>query len=400
MAFQEFTGREYLKIDIANNMGLDKDKWDDRIAWFDANEAQLEQLTKQAAEPALYSAGVRAWRNVQKGLPNHYPISLDATSSGIQILSCLTGDRKAAELCNVVDTNERADAYTILYHVIAEKIGGAAKIDRKDTKRAIMTSFYGSTAVPKEVFGEGAQYDAFMSTMAEYAPAAWELNEAMLSLWDPKALSNDWVMPDNFHVHVKIMGQVTEYVQFLNKPHEVTYAVNMPIENGRSLGANMTHSIDGMIVREMGLRCNHDPRTVNYVLDVLANRPCADLIQGNDKLVKELWGHYKDCGFLSARILDYINKDNVHLVDKAVIYDLIATFPKKPFEVISVHDCFRCLPNYGNDLRRQYNILLASIAKSDLLSFLLSQITGRIVKIGKLDDKMYLDVLEANYALS
>lgn len=135
--FQTFTPKQYLKIDVANNFGLDKDKWDDRIAWFDANEAQLEQLTKQAAEPALYSAGVRAWRNVQKGLPNHYPISLDATSSGIQILSCLTGDRKAAELCNVVDTGERADAYTILYHVIAKKIGGAAKIDRKDTKRAI-----------------------------------------------------------------------------------------------------------------------------------------------------------------------------------------------------------------------------------------------------------------------
>lgn len=63
-------------------------------------------------------------------------------------------------------------------------------------------------------------------------------------------------------------------------------------------------------------------------------------------------------------------------------------------------DCFRCLPNYGNDLRKQYNILLSNIAKSNLLTFLLSQITGRYIKVGKLDDKLWEDVLDTNYALS
>ncbi len=137
MAFQEFTGREYLKIDIVNNMGLDKDDWDDRIAWFEKNEDNLEALTSMAEEPALYAAGVRAWRNVQKGNVNHYPISLDATSSGIQLLSCLTGDRKGAELCNVVDIGSRADAYVIQYKRMLDKIGGDSRIDRKDTKQAI-----------------------------------------------------------------------------------------------------------------------------------------------------------------------------------------------------------------------------------------------------------------------
>lgn len=401
--FETFTPKQYLKIDVANNFGHDKELWSDRIAWFDANESRLEEMAKLAAEPALYSAGVRAWRNVQKGNVNHYPISLDATSSGIQILAALTGDRRAAELCNVVDTGKRADAYTILYHIIAEKIGGESKIDRKDTKRSIMTAFYGSTAVPKEVFGEGAQFTAFMETMAENAPAAWELNEAMLGLWDPEAMSHDWVMPDNFHVHIKIMGQVSEYVQFLNKPYEVNYSVNMPIEKGRSLGANMTHSIDGMIVREMVLRCGFDPLHINYLMDTMEGKygACGTRTTEEDDIkVQTLWDHYKDSGFLSARILQYLTQENIGLVDRVVIFDLIASLPKKPFDVISVHDCFRCLPNYGNDLRRQYNILLASIAKSELLSFLLSQITGRIVKIGKLDDKLHLDILDANYSLS
>ena len=399
--FETFTAREYLKIDIANNYGHDKMLWKDRIAWFDQNCDKLEDLAKQASETALYSAGVRAYRNIEKGGINHYPISLDATSSGIQILSCLTGDRKGASLCNVVDAGKRQDGYTVMYNHMLEKVGGTAKIERDDVKKAVMTAFYGSEAVPKEVFGEGALLETFEETMEENAPGAWDLNKAMLDLWDPEALMYRWVMPDNFHVNIKVMGMESQNVHFLDKPYEVTYSVNKALERGRSLGANMTHSIDGMIVREMGLRCNYNLDAVAYLFAQLAtpaNGTRTD--REKDQLVQTLWGHYEDCGFLSARILDYLDAENMGLVNKVVIFDLIASMPKKPFEVISVHDCFRCLPIYGNDLRKQYNILLSTIAKGDLLSFLLSQITGRLVKVGKLDADMWKDVLETNYALS
>ena len=58
------------------------------------------------------------------------------------------------------------------------------------------------------------------------------------------------------------------------------------------------------------------------------------------------------------------------------------------------------LPNYGNDLRRQYNRLLAEVAQSDLLSFLVSQIVKRRITVSKLDPDMFGDILEANYSLS
>ena len=58
------------------------------------------------------------------------------------------------------------------------------------------------------------------------------------------------------------------------------------------------------------------------------------------------------------------------------------------------------LPNYGNDLRRQYNRLLAEVAQSDLLSFLVSQIVKRRITVTKLDPDMFGDILEANYSLS
>lgn len=400
---QEFTGKDYLKIDIANNFGLDKKLWDERIEWFNQNENQLDSLIKQAEEPALYFAGVQAWKKTTQGKATGYPISLDATCSGIQILAALTGDRKAASLCNVIDTGKREDAYTSIYDFMCEKIGDSSKIERKDTKKAIMTSFYSSKAVPKMVFGEGQLLDVFYDTLKEEAPGAWELNEAMLALWDPEAYSNDWVLPDNFHVHIKVMGTKTENVHFLNKPFEVSYTVNEPMEGGRSLGANMTHSVDSMIVKEMGRRCMYDPKRIQYVLDSIENNTQIYSIYTREQdmeMTEILWKHYEKSGFLSARILDHVTPVTKHLVDRVEIFDLITSLPKKPFTVFSVHDCFRCLPNYGNDLRKQYNIILSNIGKSNLLSYILTQITKRPMNVGKLDDNLWKDILETNYALS
>lgn len=399
---QTFTPREYLKIDIANNYGLDKKNWDERIQWFDQNESRLHELVASADEPALFYAGVRAWEDVKAGRPIGYMISLDATSSGLQLLAALTGDRKAAQLCNVVNTGNREDAYTGIYNRMLSIIGDTAKITREHTKEAIMTAFYGSKAMPKQVFGEGALLDVFYNTMKSSAPAAWELNEAFLAMWDSEAYINSWVLPDNFHVHVKVMSQVKETVHFLNQPFDIFYNVNAPIEEGRSLGANTIHSIDGMIVRELTRRCDYDPVRIIKLYEMLNRHSVGDNATSteDDNLVVTLWDHYQECGFLSARILDHLNMDNIGHVDAPTIVALLDSLPKKPFKVISIHDCFRCLPTYGNDLRVQYNLQLQLIAKSNLLGYLITQIVGRPVHIGKLNPNMHLEIIDTNYALS
>lgn len=61
---------------------------------------------------------------------------------------------------------------------------------------------------------------------------------------------------------------------------------------------------------------------------------------------------------------------------------------------------FRCLPNYGNDLRKQYNLQLALIAKSDMLAFILSGVLDKPITIEKPNPDMWLQVLNADYALS
>lgn len=404
---QRFTGKQYLQIDIANSFGLEKVTWQERLDWFEKHQNCLHEMLPGAADPAMYFAGVQAWEKVKNGLPIGYPISLDATSSGLQILAALTGDRRAARLCNVVGTGKREDAYTNVFEIMVDRLinrlgehGGG--ISRDDCKRAIMTSLYGSVAVPKEVFGEGAQLKIFYEVMSEVAPAAWELNEAFLNMWNPEALSHDWVLPDNFHVHIKVMANVKETVQFMNEPYDTYYMVNQPTEEGRSLGANCIHSIDGMIVREITRRCSY---SVDKVLEIAGFLDA--VIVGkhhqkdeDSKMVSRLWKHYEECGYLSARILDHLQAHNVDLVDRKVIWELIESLPEKPFTVIAVHDCFRVLPNYGNDLREQYNRQLMLIAKSNLLQYLLSQICGRQLNIGKLDPNLWKDVMDTDYALS
>ena len=334
-----FDARTYLKIDIANSAGFDKLTWQERIDWFDQNQANLLPLMAQAEDPALYFAGITAWSDVLQGSPIGYTISLDATSSGLQLLAVLTGDRKAAEICNVVDTGKRRDAYTEVYKHMLGKTGDTSKIKREDTKAAIMTALYGSTAMPKRVFGEGELLAHFEDSMGELTPGCWELNKAFLALWDPTATAYSWVLPDNFHVHVKVMDSVVETVHFLNEPFDVISKVNAPVEQGRSLGANTIHSLDGMIVREMTRRCNYNPKRVEALFGWLNTGHAGTRFEcPDDEMVQILWGHYQKSGYLSARILDHLLPENLGHVDPATILELLETLPEKPFKVLSIHD--------------------------------------------------------------
>ena len=403
---QTFTAIENLKIDISNNFGNDKLDWQPRIDWFDANESQLEELVAESDEPALYHAGVMAYRAVQRKEAIGYPVAFDATNSGMQILACLTGCRRTAMLCNVIDTGHRVDGYMEIYNGMLTNTGGAAKIDRKDVKQAVMTAFYGSEAIPKQVFGEGALLHVFEKTMEQMAPGAWELNQFFLSIWNPEATSYHWVLPDNFHVHTKVMVKEQETVHFLDKPYDTFRDVQGTKEKGRSLSANSVHSIDGMIVREMVRRCDHSSAKVQLLKDHITAIKLGAIVCGgvpaNDRdtqLVATLWKHYEDTGFLSARIIDCLHLHNLHMVDMETILHLLESLPKKPFKVLTVHDCFRCLPTYVNDLRKQYNYLLAKLARSDLLSSILSQIMGKQFRVGK-DEDLHDEIMQTNYALS
>ena len=263
-----------------------------------------------------------------------------------------------------------------------------------------MTCFYGSEAVPKQVFGEGALLDLFETTAEREMPGVWALNKAMLRMWNPNATMYQWFLPDNFHVKTKVMGKVITRVNFMGSTLDIESRVNEAQPEGRSIGANLTHSIDGLIVREMGRRCSYDPAVLADVKTALHAGKGYGSNRFKDKMLTKLVQNHKASNWLSARVFDYIDRENVDLIDRQKVFDLIDTLPKSPFSLLSNHDCFRVHPNYADQMRLQYNRQLAELNDSNMLNFLCSQILGIEVNTQKMAQLNSAEILAANYALS
>jgi len=79
-----YTGFEVICIDIANQFGLDKKLFEDRIYWVTSIIDRLEVLGDKPhwKEKPLYIKAVAALRTIQKGEPTGHMCGLDAVCSG------------------------------------------------------------------------------------------------------------------------------------------------------------------------------------------------------------------------------------------------------------------------------------------------------------------------------
>lgn len=380
---QFFSGVDYLKMDIAVHYGhgLDKKGWDERLEWFHSNEHQLMKLLPEAEEDAIYYGGILAYKAYKKRKPSGFPIRLDATCSAIQILSCLAGDIKAASICNVVGTGKLEDAYMSIYQHMASNLGTAANISRSKLKKPIMTSVYGSKRKPKEIFGEDSpEYHQFMASAREMLPLVWVLKDSLIGLWQPDILSHDFTQADGFEVHLPVKKKVSEPFYFAGELFESTYELNMSSEHEVNLAANITHSTDALGVREMDRACTYDVKLFRR-MNQLNNVKGGTLVKRKkDYQLLRLLDIQQRTNFTSYRLVEFIDEHNKGHVPKHVWDELIElvniSLYHKPFELLSVHDCFSCLPAYGNPMRVHYQMFLFRLAKSTLVQSIAREITG------------------------
>lgn len=199
-------------------------------------------------------------------------------------------------------------------------------------RRYCMTSLYGSTAVPKKHFGRGKLLNIFYHTLEECIPGAWALNLGLQNLWQAHAPSHDWVLPDNFHVHVKEMNPQQHFVQFRDGPVAVEITMNQGTKDGLSLCPNIVHSIDGMVVREMTRRCSMSQQEV---FDRIVSRKASE---ADEDMVAILWARYLESGFLSSRILDHLGSQHIEIFYEDVVRSLVQSLPFKGFSIMSIHD--------------------------------------------------------------
>ena len=408
---KEYLPLDYLCIDIANHFGLDKLLFEDRIKWVKDNYAQLEELADKADVKPLYLKAVHELRNVVAGKPTGHIVQLDATCSGIQLLSAMAGCVRGADATGLV-SHKRADAYTDVTREMNKilQLRGMSTIvvPRKDVKRAMMTSVYGSTAVPKEVFGEGDLLEVFYSAVAVVAPAAFELMTALLHTWQPYALQHSWVMPDNHHVMIKVLEQKETRIEVdeLNHATFTTYVtINQGTEKGVANVANVTHSVDAYVLRSVIRRASFDVNKVQEAYKLLNDSLSADAdtTEPCDDALQTMLDIYKYSAMLDVSIIDYINEKNVRHVPLPMVIRLLAILTEMlargSSPVVTVHDSFGSLPTHCNTVRYWYKEICAELAESNMLAFLVSQITGKHVTYVKKSNDLGNKIRNSEYGI-
>lgn len=421
---QLFTGFEYLLIDVANQYGHDKENFEVRIQWAMDNLEKLEALgeAKEATgkkwkERPLYWKAVQAIRKAQQGIPTGHLVGFDGVCSGMQIMSALTGCEAGATATGLLG-NVRADAYTAVTKAMNELLsqyGTPVQVTRDNAKTATMTSLYGSKAEPKKLFGEGTpELEAFYEAMRRVAPGAWELLFDLLESWQPFSKIHCWQLPDGYEAKVKVMQAVEDRIEVDELDHAsftYRYYVNEGQKKGLSNAANVVHSVDAYVLRCVHRRCNYDSDEVWYVGTEIYSEQLHrkdGIRQRNlskaDAAVKYYIDLYERTLMADAVIFPYITKDTVQaLSDEHLkkLADIVESMVQhKPFEVVTIHDEFKCHPNNMNHLRQHYINILAELAEADVLTDVLNTIYGSAAgSYEKLSNDLGKKIRQGNYAL-
>jgi hypothetical protein len=415
MAMIHYTGWQWLLIDAATQYGLDKLTFEERMAWTQEHLDDLEMMSSSADTGPLYQKAVLAIRKAQQGLPTGHLVGVDGTCSGIQMMSVLTGCIAGATSTGLVNPNVRADAYSACTEAMNDILGGGLVVSRSDAKQALMTSFYGSKAQPKSLFGEETpELEAFYQAAQTIAPGAWDLLQDLLASWKPYALQHCWVLPDGFDARIKVMTKKEARIEVDELDHATfTYEFyeNQGQKSGLANAANLVHSVDAYVLRSMHRRCNYDRAMVEQAAGLIEIEMISrslslqfpvDMASFAGKAAYYV-DQYNRSDVADVVILPFLDSENIsflsqkHLESLATIVQGMLQY--KPFELVTIHDEFKAHPNNINWVRYQYKEILAELADSNLLDDLLSQLHGVPGTFKKLSNNLGELIKESAYGL-
>lgn len=174
-------GLYWLKVHLANKMGMSKLSFDERVLYVDEhmedvvqsaeNPLQGDRWWQEASEPIQclmackeVADAMKCSQGPEKFL-SRLPVAVDGSYNGLQHYSAIGRDAFGAALVNLVPSERPADAYTGILkemlksieaeaardHQVAQRCLGTGKgqdkdhIKRKTIKRPIMTQVYGVT---------------------------------------------------------------------------------------------------------------------------------------------------------------------------------------------------------------------------------------------------------------
>ena len=302
---QVVTNLDNLKIAIAGHAGHDKVTWSERINWFNQ---QLNLDVDTFDEPILGSKAIQAYLDSKKGIATGYTMSIDATASGLQVMSALSGCKVTAKACNMVNTGNREDIYQSVADSMNVNLDTNNQVTRKDVKKPVMTTFYNSEANPKETFTE-PQLEAFYASLDDTLPGALDVMEAINQYWDFESDVHMWTLPDGHVAKVPVTEMTNVRIEVDELNHRTfTYRYNkqQPSENYRSLVANIVHSVDGYVAREMVRRCHAMKIELVHIHDCFVFSP--DHLQTVCKTYREILAEIANKPLLSDILSEIAGK--------------------------------------------------------------------------------------------
>jgi len=376
---RDYSAFEMICIDIANQAGFDKKLFPERIEWTLTNFRRLTVIDTPKKERPLYVKAVMALFQACRGIAIGHMVGLDATCSGMSIMSVLTKCYDGCYATNLIDPNVRNDAYTMVTDHASENLGGGLIVTRQDAKDATMKGLYGSQAEPKKIFGEDTpELAAFYVGLTKTAPGAVELLGDLRNAWQSGALFHAWSLPDCYRAHIKVMVMQEARIEVDELDHSTfthIFYVNEGTQGDLKLIANVTHSFDAYLLRCLVRRCNYNEARIIKSDAILVAEAQARRAGKSYELVMEeaetiednLIERWFSSGVPDARLLDYLTKDGVkfmsdlHIKQMIRIANEMLSYPS--FPVVTVHDEFKCHPNNSTQMRKHYVSILADLAR-------------------------------------
>lgn len=400
---------EWVKIEAANQFGLDKKQYSERLTF--GNEVFEKVKTHGALEtfkqyspdePELFLTALFAMEDYINHRPSGIPVRADAASSGAQLLSvlmkCIMGMQNTGSLGSVVP-----DVYTTIYNLMQEN-GASAGLTRKQVKEGTIPYIYGSDKVPAITFGD--EVDLFKACYYNTIPGADLVSQLLIDAWDSECVEYTWELPDGFVATTTPVDNFSYRIEFLN--HSLTYQTKevCPVEKGgahtKALSANVTHSYDAYMLRELHRRCNYKPQDVLAALNTIDKHDTAEnpYLENLEKLCIRF-------NQFSYATLDALNRTGTvgSCSDKylnKIKKSLEKLLKQDSFEVMSIHDEFMCLPNHMNQMKATYNKLLAESYKSKWLIETVCALREdeEIYRyVGEYDPEIYKEILHAPYSI-
>ena len=390
-----FTPAQWSLIDLANQMGLDKKPFEERLQWGREQLVKIrkcagmldlskhfDDIIKKADEPELFTAALLNVWDIVNGRPSGHFIELDAAASGPQLLSVATRCIRGMTITGAI-SDDVPDLYTTIFGIMREEVPNLAVIKRTNVKKATVPYVYGSGRAPKTVFGDF--HNLFTEAYYKAVPRAEVVKNLLINAWDSNATYYEWELPDGHTAHIKVIRDESEVFYYNGKRFTYVYedlgAKKKGEEGTKALAARVTHSFDAYVLRETDARTDYNLHQMLVAKEALETYLAGETQIGTMTEVKRLERLSKKFKMVSIRGAEEIKRGYLDGIDKMYARELleivnITLNEDEPAQLKLIHDGYGALPNHVNTCKTHYNNLLAETYIGEWLPKVVEQLTG------------------------